>query len=149
MSGSSTTDVVNAIKDSFAAWNGVHNYFNASTGGTKTGPAQDGENEVGGANIVPKNVLAATWAWTDSSNQIVEADVFYNVSQPWALLSTCGGSSFDIRDIGTHEIGHTVGLDHYSDADAQATMYPSAPAGEVRKRTLTAGDETAYTNAVG
>lgn len=145
-----TGDAVTAIQNSFATWNGVtSSYFSVSTGGSKTVPAQDGENEVAWANIVPKRVLAATWVWTDATNHVVEADVFYNNNQTWATLTTCGGSYFDVADIGTHEIGHAIGLSHYKDAEAQATMYPSAPAGEVRKTTLTAGDAQAFRVSLG
>ena len=100
---------------------------------------------VGWARLVPKNVLAATWTYTDLKGRVTGADVFYNTSQKWSVLSGpndgCNSESrFDIENIGTHEFGHVLGLDHVSDPGKQATMYPSAPAGEVRKRTLTTGD---------
>lgn len=44
---------------------------------------------------------------------------------------------------------HVLGLDHFSDSGAQATMYPSAPADEVRKVSLTAGDVAALQVALG
>ena len=40
----------------------------------------------------------------------------------------------DIQNTATHEIGHTLGLDHSS--DSTATMYATAPEGETAKRTL-------------
>ncbi len=139
-----------AIQNAAGAWNGVSGgYFSVSGGSTKTTPAQDGENSIGWVKIVPRKVLAATWTWTDANNRIVEADVFYNNAHPWATLSSCGGSSFDVQDIGTHELGHTVGLSHYTDSESQATMYPSAPAGEIRKNTLTSGDEAAFGISLG
>ena len=99
-----------ALQSAGGAWNSVRGgYFSISGGSSKTGPAQDGENSIGWTKIVPRKVLAATWTWTDSSNRIVEADVFYNNSHPWGILSSCGGSSFDVRDIGTHELGHARG----------------------------------------
>ena len=141
---------LSALQGAGNAWNAVRGgYFSISGGSSKTGPAQDGENSTGWTKLVPRKVLAATWTWADANGRIVEADVFYNNSHPWAVLSSCGGSSFDVRDIGTHELGHAVGLSHFSDAGAQATMYPSAPAGEVRKNTLTTGDRAAFGVSLG
>jgi hypothetical protein len=40
----------------------------------------------------------------------------------------------DLQNTATHEIGHTLGLDHFS--DPTATMYATAPEGETAKRTL-------------
>lgn len=129
---------------SFAAWNGAigSSYFSGTTDrSAPDSPSQDGTNVIGWARLVPKNVLAATWTYTDDAGRVLEADVFYNVSQQWAVLNACNESSrFDIENIGTHELGHVLAMDHVSDSGKQATMYPSAPAGEVRKRTLTAGD---------
>ena len=45
-----------------------------------------------------------------------------------------------MENVGTHEVGHVVGLGHLEDANAMATMYPSAPKGEIKKRSLTTGD---------
>jgi Matrixin len=141
---------LSALQRAGGAWNGVRGgYFSIAGGSTKTGPAQDGENSIGWVKLVPRKVLAATWTWTDANGRIVEADVFYNNSHPWGILVSCGGSSFDVQDIGTHELGHAVGLSHFSDSGAQATMYPSAPAGEVRKNTLTTGDKAAFGVSLG
>jgi len=136
-----------AIGRSFAAWNaaigGSSPYFTASDDPTVAdGPSDDGLNVVGWARLVPKNVLAATWTYTDAAtSRVTGADVFYNVSQKWSVLGACNSASrFDIENIGTHELGHVLAMDHVSDAGKQATMYPSAPAGEVRKRSLTQGD---------
>lgn len=121
-------------------------------GGTATGPSQNGVSEIGWVRIVPKNVLAATWTWVDQSNTIIEADLFFNTSWTWNVFSGCPTTAtgeFDIQDIATHEMGHALGLSHYSDTDAQATMYPSAPSDELRKRTLTQGDIDALQDALG
>lgn len=141
------------IRDSFAAWDAVNTsspYFTINNTGGASGPAFDGNNTVGWAFIVPTYVLAATWTWTDTNNNVVQTDVFYNSFQKWGVFTTCNGqSSYEVGDIGTHEIGHTVGLNHLSDPNAYATMYPTASKGEVRKRTLTAGDAAGYTGAGG
>jgi hypothetical protein len=145
--------VLNALSSSAQTWNQAAkpNLLSVASGSSATGPSQDGVSELGWVRIVPKNVLAATWSWENSSNQIVEADLFFNTSWSWADLSQCSTSTsdFDIADIATHEMGHALGLSHYKDSGAQATMYPSAPAGETRKTTLTQGDIAALGVALG
>jgi hypothetical protein len=141
-----------AFGDSVSTWNAAGAHL--SVGGTtsKTAPNQDGENTVGFARLVPKNVLAATWTYVDDdTGQVLEADMFFNSTNPWATLGACNGTAtgnFDVADIATHELGHALGLNHYSDANAQATMYPSAPRDEVRKRTLSQGDVDALKSAL-
>jgi len=145
------TAALQAIGDSFAAWDGATPlaYFSVSDTGGAARPAQDGVNSVGWAKLAPKSALAATWTWTDASGRIVEADVFFNSLHSWGVLSACGSASvYDVADVGTHEAGHTVGLDHLSDPGRLATMYPSAPRGEVRKRTLTTGDASGFLAAL-
>ena len=130
------------------------NYFNVNDTGGAPRPAADGINTVGWVKIIPKNVLAAAWVWgvenEDGSVTVTEADIFYNDFHKWGVFSTCDAEGrFEVGNVGTHEVGHVVGLDHLSDPDSYATMYPLAPKGEVRKQTLTAGDEAGYTAAGG
>ncbi|MGZ6124658.1 MAG: myxosortase-dependent metalloprotease, MXAN_2677/MXAN_2678 family [Myxococcales bacterium] len=49
-----------------------------------------------------------------------------------------GCVSIDVQNTVTHEAGHTLGLDH--SPDPAATMYASAPAGQVSKRVLATDD---------
>jgi hypothetical protein len=140
-----------AIQDSAAAWNAVSpGYYTVNTSGGATRPGQDGNNSIGFARLVPKTTLAAAWVYQDTvTGQVTESDVFYNNSYTWAALSGCNSASaVDLQNIGTHEIGHTAALDHVSDAGKQATMYPSAPKGEVRKRTLTTGDASGFSTSL-
>jgi hypothetical protein len=141
-------DVNTPLTAAEAAWNGAGHgtQLNLANDGTETGPAQNGTSTIGFAKLAPKNVLAATWTWVDSTNHITEADLFFNTLNPWTYLPNCPISAtgkFDVGNIATHEMGHVLGLSHVSDAAAQATMYPSAPPDEVRKTTLTDGDKTA------
>jgi hypothetical protein len=137
-----------AIRTSFETWEIATQkaLFQVSSSGGASGPAADGNNTVGWIVIVPKNVLAATWVWTetgtDGKDYVSDVDVFYNLSQPWGVFETCSSTEtrFDVGNVGTHEIGHVIGLAHVSDVERQATMYPSAPKGEVKKKTLTGGD---------
>ncbi len=131
-----------AIMDSFAAWENVTgaSLFTIYTSGGRPGPAADGNNTVGWVKIVPRSVLAATWIWTENG-VVTDVDIFYNLFHKWANLSVCDEvGRFDVGNVGTHEVGHVIGLAHLEDEFAMATMYPSAPKGEVKKRTLTTGD---------
>ena len=109
-------------------------------------PERDSRNVVGWRQLVGRNarkVLAATYIWDDGGT-IVEADVVYNTAHKWAVNvpilpggNDCG-KDFDVQAIGTHEIGHFIGLGHVNNDDA--TMFGSAAKGELKKQTLTRGD---------
>jgi hypothetical protein len=128
--------------NSFTTWNNANAAFglivNPSSGAN--GPADDGNHTVGWVRIVPRNTLAATWVWT-VNDIVTDVDIFFNLFHKWEVLEGCGGSRFDVEAICTHEAGHLIGLGHFSDDCKMATMYPSAPKGELKKRTLTEGDE--------
>ena len=82
----------------------------------------------------------------DDDGNVAESDIFYNAFHKWGTLTDCDSEKrFDVAGVGTHEVGHVVGLDHLSDPGAFATMYPSATKGKIRKRTLTDGDKSSYT----
>lgn len=137
------TTAIETIRYSFGVWSTTYFTVNATGGAAR--PVADGNNTVGWVKIVPKNVLAAAWVWADLDGTISQADVFYNAFHKWGVFTTCDAQGkFEIGNVGTHEFGHVVGLDHLSDPNAFATMYPSAPKGEVRKRTTTSGDRSGY-----
>ena len=98
----------------------------------------------------PSQVIATT---TTTSNrftgQIVDSDIEFNDapspdgtrfvftavdSPPCGDQNQVNCVHLDIQNTATHEIGHSIGLDHSS--DPTATMYATAPDGETAKRTL-------------
>lgn len=146
-------DFVGALGTATTAWNTAagRTVLSVNSSGGNGAPAQDGINSVGWAKLAPKSVLAATWTWVDASNTIIEADTFFNTMQPWTTSTSCptsGDGNFVVQDIATHEFGHSLGLSHFSDTDAQATMYPSAPPDELRKITPTQGDVDALVSTL-
>lgn len=117
-------------------------------------PGRDDINVVGWRLFVGRggSFLAAAFIWDDGAT-ILEVDIFYNLKHKWAVNGpiepggTLCGEQFDVQAIGTHEIGHMLGLGHVSDdgdatngAETDATMFGSAPKGELQKQTLTDGD---------
>lgn len=112
-------------------------------------PERDGRNIIGWRQLVGRDarkVLAATYIWDDGNGTILEADIVYNTAHKWAvntIIESGGaecGTDFDVQAIGTHEIGHFIGLNHVNNDDA--TMAPTAAKGELKKQTLTPGDIT-------
>ena len=88
-----------------------------------------------------KAVIALTSVHYDpATGEILDADIEFNgVDFDFADLSgTQPPGAFDLQSTTTHEIGHTLGLDH-SDLTG-ATMFPYGGAGEIWKRTLAADD---------
>jgi Matrixin len=136
---------IQAIHDAFRTWDQAAKIgMTVHDSGGAGGPAEDGNSSIGWVRIVPPKTLAATWVWTTTVNgveYVTEADVCFNLSQPWGVFSVCNALDvFEVGNVIFHEAGHVFGLDHVSDPGAPATMYPSAPRGEVRKRTLTTRD---------
>jgi len=79
--------------------------------------------------------------------QIIGADVAFNPqwcfstsqSPPAAFLAACpGNTAYDIQSIGTHEVGHMLGLDH--SGLGHATMFPFGDAGTGAQRSLGVDD---------
>ena len=85
-----------------------------------------------------------TWRWSDGT---IESDTLFNTSFTWANLGAEGDGCYEnAGNIGTHEFGHTYGLDHPSGARFE-TMYAYGYSGETLKRSLASGD-VAGANAI-
>lgn len=151
------TNIGTAVDDAFATWqNEVKSpdvqdvYGNDASSisysdvGTATavGASLDGQNVVSFADLSAscQQCLAVTTYWYYlGTRTLAEFDITLNTAYPW---STSGSSqAYDVRDVVTHEVGHTLVLgDLYKSQDAALTMYGYAGRGEVSKDTLGAGD---------
>lgn len=86
-------------------------------------------------------VLALTYTWSDPAGEIVHFDMIVNAENfDWALNGAEG--KHDLQNALTHEFGHALGLDH-SDTP-EASMAPTASAGEIAKRDLDGDDYDGY-----
>jgi Matrixin len=80
------------------------------------------------------------------ASQIIGADVVFNpqycfstAQPPPSSLPACpSGPVFDLQSIGTHEVGHMLGLDH--SGLGHATMFPFGDAGTSAQRSLGVDD---------
>ena len=90
------------------------------------------------------SILAQTTTYYNTaSKSITKADIVFDSGDKWSVNSNFGcnggGSSFDVQDIATHEIGHAIGLGHVT--DNLLTMYKYASPGETLKSSLGIGDQ--------
>jgi hypothetical protein len=85
----------------------------------------------------PSAIALTTTSWNDNNGQLLDADMEFN--SEYFDFGTEGVPGFaDLQNTATHEIGHTIGLDHSSVNGS--TMEPSAGLGDTDKRTLAADD---------
>ena len=90
------------------------------------------------------SILAQTTTYYNTASKtIVKADIVFDSGDKWSVNSNfgCGGggSSFDVQNVATHELGHAIGLGHVT--DNLLTMYKYASPGETLKSSLGRGDQ--------
>jgi hypothetical protein len=129
---------------------------------TASGPKLDGKNVIAWKPL-RSGYIAVTYVWYyTATGYIAEFDILFNNSYSWTYTSPTGidndpatyedpsnlgpAQTFDLRNIATHEAGHTLMLDDiYDDNDGVAgeqllTMYGYAGYSELLKDTLQRGD---------
>lgn len=82
-------------------------------------------------------IVAITPVWFFTNGQIIDADVLFNGSE-FTFTTSGEVGSFDVGDVGTHELGHLLGLDH--SGWAGGTMYPYVDQGVVLQRSLSSDE---------
>jgi hypothetical protein len=145
-SGMSSSAVVSALNASFNAWEqadaSVPN-ITVDTGATITkATANHSYDLLFGRTSGSSIAVTYTWRW---SNGEVESDTVFNSRLSWFMAASEGDgcyestARYDLRNIATHEFGHTYGLTH-PDGARWETMYAYGFTGETLKWSLGAGD---------
>ncbi len=132
---------LSAVQAAMQTWTAVpSSAFSFVYGGTTSKTDSDyGNND--GQNIIcfgPMGVngtLAENTFWFYSSGQMVDSDIQFNTSYPYATDGN--SSSYDVQSLATHEMGHSLSLgDLYGPSDVEKTMYGYGTRGDLSKRTL-------------
>lgn len=152
-----------ATRASFDTWSAGNTsgrlaYAYQGTTGIKSSKL-DGYNAVLWSGSYGAIAVTRVWYYT-STKEIAEFDIILGNSWAWSytppMVGDCGGSSdypycdpansgvpntMDVRNIITHEAGHTLMLlDIYDASDSDLTMYGYGAYGELKKDTLGKGD---------
>ncbi len=87
----------------------------------------------------PNGVALTTITYDDNTGKIYDADIELNgYYYRFNIVEEIPSTYTDIQNTLTHEIGHLIGLDH--SYNPSSVMYPTAQAGEIKKRELTQDD---------
>lgn len=137
------TITANGFSDwQLASGNKISFTRNADT--TTSRQSYDGQNVIAWGRT-SGSALAVTYIRYNSNTKVVvDVDTIVNKSFSWRWSSqeNCAYSGvYDAEDILTHEFGHWIGLDDtYDNSFKDNTMYGYGSVQEVKKNTLTTGD---------
>lgn len=144
------SDAFVEIQAAFEAWDTETSVglFDEPVTTGKSGVDQDFDNIVSWAPITNTGIVAQCTIWFYvNTKEIIEFDIVFNSDQDWGIDLDGEGTeyalsdAFDVRNIATHEAGHTLHLgDLYEDKYSQMTMYGYTTLGEVKKISLEWGD---------
>ncbi|MBY0504812.1 MAG: matrixin family metalloprotease [Bryobacteraceae bacterium] len=122
-----------ALSAAAATWGQAGTVFNF-----RADPASANELLIG--PVSSSNALATTRIEWDSTNRIRKFSMTFNANYSWGTNGDAG--KFDVESVTAHELGHALGLTHPGASEcAEQTMWASAGAGELKKRTLEGGDK--------
>lgn len=139
-----TAEEFAAVQASFQTWkDDAGSYMDYAYMGTtaRNASSRDGFDVVSWQPIDGlEGTLAETSFWYDSSTKhLLEFDIVFDEDETWSASGEIG--KYDIQNVGTHEVGHTLVLnDLYDSADSEQTMYGYSSHGEIKKRDLYTGD---------
>jgi hypothetical protein len=134
-----------AVQYAMNVWNTQsQSSFRFQYGGTAndTTSRNDNRNVLIFRNATNGSSIGTTYSWWDSNNRLLDSDIiiwdagfnFFTGSSGCGLVSNAAY----LEDIATHELGHSLGLNHSSYSDA--TMYPSYGYCSMAVRTLASDD---------
>lgn len=135
------------VGNGFADWTAAANSKVTFTQGSNTSVARQAYDQ---KNIIAwgrtsGSALGVTYVrYYTSTGQVVDVDTIMNkkFAWKWANSNSCAEPTvYDAENIITHELGHWIGMDdEYDAAYVDNTMYGYGSKGEVKKNTLTTGD---------
>lgn len=138
---------LSAIKEAMQTWTNVKtSCFAFVDSGTTTSTAygiNDGQNIISFGYLDDSDTLAQNTFWYDpSTGRLLDSDIRFNTGYGITWSCDCSSySTYDVQDIGTHELGHSLSLcDLYDSYDSEKTMYGYGITGEFKKISLDQDD---------
>ena len=135
-----------ALRNAFDEWNGVQGSNVQLVENTSSAQQQRtdweetdihlvlfDEDDTSGFFPLGSATVALTPALFNGSGRILDADILFN-GRGFDFSTSKQPGFFDVQDVGTHELGHFLGLDHTGWGGA--TMYPFVSQNQILQRSL-------------